>query len=45
MADYSVTSESENLRLQTQHMMDGLHVAMSAKVLAFQPGSPVRVTV
>ena len=26
-------------------MMDGLHVAMPAKVLAFQPGPPVRVTV
>ena len=45
MADYSVTSESENLRLQMRRMMDGLHVAMPAKVLAFQPGPPVRVTV
>lgn len=40
MADYSVTSESENLRLQMRRMMDGLHVAMPAKVLAFQPGPP-----
>ena len=45
MADYSVTSESENLRLQMRRMMDGLHVAMPAKVLAFQPGPPARVTV
>lgn len=45
MADYSVTSESENLRFQMRRMMDGLHVAMPAKVLAFQPGPPVRVTV
>ena len=45
MADYSVTSESENLRLQMRRMMDGLHVAMPAKVLAFQPGPPVRVIV
>ncbi|MFQ8890151.1 MAG: baseplate hub protein [Bilophila wadsworthia] len=49
MADYSVTSESENLRLQMRRMMDGLHVAMPARCspssrgrLSASPCSPRR---
>lgn len=45
MADYSVTSPSEDSRLSTERQMEKQRIAMPAVVLSFNSGSPQRVTV